>query len=335
MKSHNISKPYFPSRKLGARVELVQDAVFESFERQAEQLTGYDQSYLQLTAGAFRGRFLSAHLDDSLSVHLEYCNQGLEQEVAGRPDCYCFGLVLAESTGFCASGVSMGMDDLLLLPPGSDFHLLSPVDGAVMAISVNREALALYRPLLARTVDWLQGLPTRPHVLHEPALASHLRTDVQLALETAGQEHTAVCGQELARALLGSLLSTLAVRVAGEPAAKRAAPVSYQRFVHCRQLLDLADEAAWSTDNLASLTATSKRSVEASFTHTVAMGPLSYLRLRRLHRVRAELLDPGNAAQSIGDLAARHGFWDWSHFTGHYRRLFGESPSQTRLRVAK
>ena len=78
----------------------------------------------------------------------------------------------------------------------------------------------------------------------------------------------------------------------------------------------------------------SQRSLEKAFSDFAFMGPLAYLRVARLHNARRKLLDPGRTDQSIGDIAAEEGFWDWSRFTSYYRRQFGELPSRTRERVS-
>jgi AraC family ethanolamine operon transcriptional activator len=50
----------------------------------------------------------------------------------------------------------------------------------------------------------------------------------------------------------------------------------------------------------------------------------------RLNAVRRELRN-GTADQTIGDVAARWGFWHMGHFSHDYKALFGETPSHTRL----
>ena len=62
----------------------------------------------------------------------------------------------------------------------------------------------------------------------------------------------------------------------------------------------------------------------------MGLAPGTYERTLRLNTVRRALLSPNLRHQTIGDLAAEHGFWDWSRFSGSYKTLFGELPSQTR-----
>ena len=59
---------------------------------------------------------------------------------------------------------------------------------------------------------------------------------------------------------------------------------------------------------------------------------VAYVRALQLNYIRRDLMSTESADTSIGELAARRGLWDWSRFSRHYERLFGELPSQTRLR---
>jgi AraC-like DNA-binding protein len=59
------------------------------------------------------------------------------------------------------------------------------------------------------------------------------------------------------------------------------------------------------------------------------MTPLGYLRAIRLSEVRRALMSSPRDAMSIGDAAARFGFFHQSHFTADYKTLFGELPSDT------
>jgi hypothetical protein len=58
LEKNAISTRWFPACGLCERNAWLSDKVYKDFDHQAEQLSGHDQSYLQLTAGPFRGRFL-------------------------------------------------------------------------------------------------------------------------------------------------------------------------------------------------------------------------------------------------------------------------------------
>lgn len=87
---------------------------------------------------------------------------------------------------------------------------------------------------------------------------------------------------------------------------------------------------------LVSATGRCRRSIQMAFARNAWTTPLRYFRALKLHRVRGVLLaDPGDRHATIGDIAAAHGFWNWSRFTQLYRRQFGEKPSETRARVKR
>jgi transcriptional regulator GlxA family with amidase domain len=59
------------------------------------------------------------------------------------------------------------------------------------------------------------------------------------------------------------------------------------------------------------------------------MRPVEYLRNLRLNAVRRRLNSTSACSQNVGEIAVAMGFFHLSHFAGHYRELFGESPSET------
>lgn len=58
------------------------------------------------------------------------------------------------------------------------------------------------------------------------------------------------------------------------------------------------------------------------------ISPVTYLRALRLNQVRTELRRECTA--TVGEIAARWGFWHPSRFAADYRAMFGELPSATR-----
>ena len=77
----------------------------------------------------------------------------------------------------------------------------------------------------------------------------------------------------------------------------------------------------------------SRRALELVFRSALGTGPGHYVRTLQLNEVRRDLLSNPDSEESIGSIAARHGIWHWSRFSRDYRLMFGELPSQTRLRT--
>ncbi len=71
------------------------------------------------------------------------------------------------------------------------------------------------------------------------------------------------------------------------------------------------------------------RTLETAFLEVLGMRPVEYVRNRRLHRVREQLLRREGAEGGLGKVAWEFGLRHQGYFSRDYRRLFGELPSET------
>jgi transcriptional regulator GlxA family with amidase domain len=65
------------------------------------------------------------------------------------------------------------------------------------------------------------------------------------------------------------------------------------------------------------------------------MGPIRYLRLRRMNLAHRALLAADPAQKTVTEIATGHGFWELGRFSVEYRTLFGEPPSASLRRPAR
>lgn len=72
---------------------------------------------------------------------------------------------------------------------------------------------------------------------------------------------------------------------------------------------------------------TSRRSLQRAFDEVFSVSPATYLRRRRL--CRAQILLKQRTDVTVADVAFLQGFSDFGRFSGYYRALFGEYPSET------
>ena len=77
----------------------------------------------------------------------------------------------------------------------------------------------------------------------------------------------------------------------------------------------------------------SVRSLQSGFMQFKGMSPMEYLRMIRLSGVKAEIAS-GPSDKKISDIAYSWGFVHLSSFAAFYQKAFGETPSETRRRVA-
>ena len=74
------------------------------------------------------------------------------------------------------------------------------------------------------------------------------------------------------------------------------------------------------------------RTLSRAFHMIHGVSPMVYLRIRRLEATRTELLNVDPSSTTVTDIAMRYGFQHLGRFSGHYREMFYEFPSETLMR---
>jgi len=80
---------------------------------------------------------------------------------------------------------------------------------------------------------------------------------------------------------------------------------------------------------------TSLRTLTRAFQAVLGETPYSYVLKLRVHRIRHDLLSDAELGVTIRSIARRWGIHEMGRFSGWYRDLFGELPSQTRARCQR
>ena len=83
------------------------------------------------------------------------------------------------------------------------------------------------------------------------------------------------------------------------------------------------------TEDICSEAGLSARGTENLFRDFLGLTPIAFLRHQRLHGVRRALLFSERVPGAVKKAAIEMGFWHLGYFARDYRRLFGETPSQT------
>ncbi len=321
-----------PDYLLRAQPGLITDAQYFDFDEQAERLIGFDQTYIQLSPGPFQGRFLSAEFGQDMAVHIEHCNRALEQSVAAPKSVITLGVVVSQVRPFLVNGSELTRDDVFICASGQDLFFRSPEHGAILAIVIAKDKLSAQTGLSERALEWLQADAFQTRILRAPQLARRVREDTVQALQSAcfeGQSKARVAA--IGEALLTGVASKLSLEIAGLPKPQEAARnPAFDRFYNCRRILHDRWQDIHSMNDLLTRTRGGRRALQLAFATHVDLGPLTYHRILRLHLAKQALQDPDQFSASIGDIAARFEFWNWSLFTSQYKTHFGELPSQTR-----
>jgi len=162
--------------------------------------------------------------------------------------------------------------------------------------------------------------------LLDASLTSRLRKAV-LAIHQGSDWHP-----ESIDAIATDLLHVFLLHAGREPrnAAGATFTGNYARIVKRAQswIEDNLEESI-SLNALADEACTSRRTLHRAFLEVMDESPTAYIRRLRLHRIRHDLLAEEAGAYSIAAIANRWGVGELGRFSGRYRSLFGELPSET------
>jgi transcriptional regulator GlxA family with amidase domain len=88
-------------------------------------------------------------------------------------------------------------------------------------------------------------------------------------------------------------------------------------------------QAALDIPTLCRMLATSERNLRMAFQRVHGISPYRYLRMLMFSRARRALMSARGRSMTVTKIATRFGFADLGRFSVEYRKMFGESPSET------
>jgi AraC-like DNA-binding protein len=148
--------------------------------------------------------------------------------------------------------------------------------------------------------------------------------------------HARKHGQASRVAVLGDGLLDAVIAHFGRPPRRqigRTNPQGHARIVARARSYILDNlEHPLSIDAIAAAAYTSRRTLHRAFNYVLDETPQSYIRKVRLHRIRRHLASDAEILCTITVVANQWGISELGRFSGWYRDLFGELPSETLAR---
>lgn len=302
----------------GLRMYRAHDA-----DEHAMNLSRWNQTYDQLSPGAFSGRVTELWLPKT-QVFVETANQNLRQSCAAWADSIWFGIPSPRAGLMSLGGKELAAEAVCVRQSGADFELHTAADFNLYGIVVDRETFGHYLETVEHfSLDNLLG----PHdVMHLPlALKAAVCRDIGYILADAGQRRgeTTALLQERIFATLTSLLTA----ATPQPLRRAATRLQRQRTVEqLREFILVRRDAPVSIPDLCEHLHLSRRALQNSVEDITGLSPVAFMRALRLNAVRRQLrAHPG----AISDAAYAWGFNHLSQFAQDYRKLFGIRPSET------
>jgi AraC family ethanolamine operon transcriptional activator len=300
---------------------------------QVKSLGGWKIRLQQLSPGRLKAEVAGLHLDNIQFIR-ERTTQALLKEVETGDDQIVFSQPLQASGPGYVNGHMIGYQDPCLLGGGILPSIRTPQYLDVASLAVDKAHLLRWLTELGESelADTLISKRQLACLQLEPTSLSIVK-DVSLQLcGDSGITERVLDFEQCRRTLEDDLLHAFmrSLRVSRR---RSLTSLTLQRRLadRARELVLACPDAAPTISDLCRQLGVSRRSLQDGFQGAFGLAPTQFLRVVRLNAVRRELRAlAGNSVQpSIGDIAARWGFWHWSRFTSYYRGLFGELPSET------
>jgi AraC family ethanolamine operon transcriptional activator len=270
-------------------------ASFELLQINGILLTREHWSQQIIAKGATPEGFL-ALASTSTEKPLLWCGQEI------KPGCVCYGFDAAEI----------------------DFQ--TPVDSDHWVILVPKDLLLSYLG-----EETTANVLPRQQVIHVGRrLTRRLFLSVDRAIRTFRAIDQTHADDLLVQTVEAELMETIMEMLVGTGTDKgRETP--RKRFLACRRAILYAEKLDHSLQvaELAAAASVSQRVLEMGFKETLGISPQKFLRWSRLNHLHRDLHSAGPKKVTITAMANRWGFRELGRTAVEYKRLFGESPSQT------
>jgi AraC family ethanolamine operon transcriptional activator len=305
----------------------------EGSDQLRECTRGSDVDIVQLKAGRQRGFVAHIAID---SLEMSVGRFALDARARGliNPNRVTLGMMLTSPGRVSYWWEDVRPGDVVITPPGAEIDAIYRSGAWYVAIGMVPSDLTSVLGGEDRLPDpryWnMRGVRHVDSLLGEEVRRRLARLVLNLKgnIVTTSPQAVDFLRRSIIEAFVISALNALPQDRAPPPCTGARLVSEVERYV------DAADGRPVHISELCSALKVPRRTLHRAFVDTLNMGPVGYLRHRRLSAVQTALKRTDRATTPIADIAFEYGFPDPGRFAAYYRSLFGESPSQTRRSVA-
>ena len=293
-----------------------------------ETTRGSDIEIVQVRPGKLQGSI--THLEiGSLGVSVGRFSSAIRMRGALHRDKIVLGTIIDSADRVTQWWQDVQPGDVGIFPAGAEFDAIHCGRAVYLVISLSLPELSSMlagEDHLADSAFW----NTKRVFRTDPLIANKMLEqliDVNSIIERNIAAPSAHAADFLKRSIIEPFVASLVSNLPRE--AERPFYTGARLVTETENYVDTADGRPVHISEICSALKVSRRSLHRAFADTMGIGPVSYLRLRRLSAIRSVLRRSDPAATLIGDVAFEYGFSQPSRFAAYYRSHFGEKPSDT------
>jgi len=299
---------------------------FDDVHRHASAITGWQQTYDQLSHGA--PSTVLQHMDgQGFQIFHETLDKRVVQQGVAPIGRLCLAMPMSRSQPVLFQGACATADSVSLLQGGQEFSVQAAQGMELLAMTVasDRFEQLTERAFIDSRLRAL-GRSVNLDVAQNTLAAIRQRL---LALVGAAQANPRFPENVAQDTVLQSMLDLLE-QGHEQPCARTGNYRVSAYLVRQSQALAMADsETPITVLDICEQLRVSRRTLQRSFVSVTGMRPVDYLRSVRLNAVRRRLQATRASDCTVAHIASDFGFSHLGHFGVAYKALFGEQPSRT------
>jgi AraC-like DNA-binding protein len=299
----------------------------ESFEQLKNAVRGAQREIVQIERGRMHGQL--THLSiGGLPVDLGAFSVGMRSTGILSKDRIAIGMLTGSAGRVtqCLSNVDVG--DVMITPAG-DEHDGTYEGGASFAVisfaATDIDSIFGRETRLTDTSLWKKSpFHAAPHAGAPLSIRLH---EIVARLGNVNM----VLGADAIEFWKQSIVEIMTAAIRLSDPADSDRPLSSALKV-VRKVEDYLDQAGTVPVHISEICGklnVSRRTLHRAFHDALGIGPVTFLQRRRLCDVHSAIRDGDPATTTIAEVALHHGFLNLGRFSGYYRSLFGEYPSET------
>jgi AraC-like DNA-binding protein len=299
-----------------------------SFEGLHEAIHGSNVEVMQLGRGKLSGSLSHVGIGD-FSLSVGSFSVGVRAQRVATDDNLIVGMLLGAKDRVTHWSFDMRPADVLVMPPCTEHDSVFHGAAAYAAIRFDlSEVASLFKgePRLSDPAAWLEKHHYRAHnsISHAaprrlPLIISHL-AQYQGALSEAAADFWK---RSIMDAVTGAIMHA-------QPADSRGpSPSAMQMVGKVDEYLAATGHRPVHISEICAHLNVTRRTLHRAFCDAIGLGPITYLRYKRLCAIHSVLRDSNPATTTVAQVAVQHGFIELGRFSHYYHTLFGEYPSET------
>jgi AraC-like DNA-binding protein len=300
----------------------------DSFEGLHNAIRGSHVEVTQLGRGKFRGALSHVGIGD-FSLSIGSFSVGVRTQRISTDDKLVVGMLLNADDRVTHWSFDMRPADVLIMPPSTEHDGIFHGASAYAAIRLDlAEVMSLFKgePRLSDPAAWLNKNVYQA----DPSIGMAATQRLPLIISRLARQQAAMSDavadfwkRSIIDAVTGTIMQSL------PPDSRGLSPSAMQLVGKVDDYLEAAGVRPVHVSEICAHLNVSRRTLHRAFYDVFGLGPITYLRHKRLCAIHSVLRDSNPATTTVAQVAIRHGFIELGRFSHYYHSLFGEYPSET------